>query len=281
MNRDAVAAAPALPGADSATRGRALLEAHFDLIQRKLHLLGRRSGLPDAEAEEFRSWALFKLVVDDYRILGSWEGRSSFPTFLRVVLVNLLRDYRIHLWGKWRASAESRRRGPGTVLLEQLLVRDGLSAEEALARLRTDHGVTLAPADATRFAPLLPRRCERRLVSDEELINHPVDGKVEIRIEEAERARTAKRLRGLLVPLLRSLPAEERLLLRLCYFEGFSVAVIAPILGRPQGELYKVRDRCLRKLRRSLTEAGLGSDQIRELIGQLQRTLGLEALLGV
>src|SRR5262245_63989407 len=80
--------------------GRALLEAHLDSICRKLQRLGRQSGLTEHEAEELRSWALFKLVEDDYRILAAWTGRSSFETYLSVVLVNLTRDYRIHLWGK-------------------------------------------------------------------------------------------------------------------------------------------------------------------------------------
>ena len=110
---------PVYPAGDPATRGRKLIETHFDLIQRQLLHLSRRGGLPEIEAEEFCSWALFKLVDADYRILGSWEGRSSFPTFLTVVLVNLLRDYRIHIWGKWRPSAEARRRGPASVLLER------------------------------------------------------------------------------------------------------------------------------------------------------------------
>ena len=100
---------PVSPAADPA-RGRQLLETHLDLIQRKLHHLSRRSGLPDLEAEEFRSWALLKLIEDDYQILGQWEGRSSLPTFLAVVLVNLVRDYRIQIWGKWRPSAEVDRR---------------------------------------------------------------------------------------------------------------------------------------------------------------------------
>src|SRR5262245_43034515 len=62
--------------AAAATRGRALLETHLELIQRKLQRLSWRSGLPACDAEEFRSWALFKLIDDDYRILGRWEGRS-------------------------------------------------------------------------------------------------------------------------------------------------------------------------------------------------------------
>lgn len=272
---------PPPPATASASRGRRLLETHLDLIQSKLLHLSRRSGLPDIEAEEFRSWALVRLIDDDYRILASWKGRSSFPTFVTVVLLNLMRDYRIHIWGKWRASAISRRRGPEAILLERLLVRDGLSRDEARERLRLEHGISLSLEEMDRLTAALPRPQRRRQVGEEELLHVLVDGQVEIRVEETERARTANRLREQLVPLLGSLPGEDRQLLRLCYFEGLSMATIAPILGRPQGELYKIRDRCLKKLRRSLTEAGLGSGQIRELIGQLQTTLGLEALLGV
>lgn len=262
-----------------AIRGRALLETNLDLIQRKLLRLSWRSGLPESEAEEFRSWALFKLVDDDYRILGRWEGRSSFPTFLTVVLVNLMRDYRTHVWGKWRPSAASRRRGEEGMLLERLLVRDKLSGDEAVERLRTEHGVSLSLDEVTHLAAVLPQRQERRRVSEEELLRIPIDGQVEIRIEEKERACIANRLRELLIPLLRSLPAEDRLLLRLHFFEGLSMAAVAPILGRPQRDLYSVRNRCLKKIRRSLDEAGLAADQIGELIGCFQGSLGLEAHL--
>lgn len=266
-------------GTTPATRGRVLLEAHLDLIQRQLSCLSRHSGLPSYEAEEFRSWALLKLVDDDCRTLGRWEGRSSFPTFLKVVLTNLLRDYRTHLWGKWRPCAASCRRGQEIVLLERLLVRDGLSVAEAIERLRTEQGVSLSPDDVAQLAAAFPRREERRRVNESELLQIPVDGEVESRIEEKERARIARRLRDLLVPLLRSLPAEDRLILKLHFFDGLSMAAIAPILGRPQRELYVVKDRCLKKLRRSLDEGGLGSKQGRELIGHFQGTFDMKALL--
>jgi RNA polymerase sigma factor (sigma-70 family) len=277
---DGIAPAPLLPGvnlqADPAARGRALLETHLTLIQCQLHRLSWRSGLPDHEAEEFRSWALFKLVEDHYRILGRWEGRSSFPTFLTVVLVNLMRDYRIHVWGKWRPCAASRRWGQAGTLLERLLVRDGLASKEALERLRTEHGINFSTEEAARLVAAFPRRPERRRVSEDELLRIPIDGHVESRIEDKEQARTTDRLRKLLVPLLQSLPAEDRLILRLHFFEGLSMAATSRILGRPQRELYSVRDRCLKKIRRSLDEAGLGSSQVRGIIGRLQGNLGLE-----
>jgi RNA polymerase sigma factor (sigma-70 family) len=213
------------PVAPPATRGRVLLETHLDLIQRKLRYLSRSGGLPDSEVEEFLSWALLKLIDSDYRILGKWEGRSTFSTYLTVVLVNLMRDYRIHLWGK-RPSAASRRQGQEP-----------------------------------------PARPMRQRVSEEELLQIPVDGQVEIRIEERERACIAGRLRDLLTPLLRSLPAEDRLILKLHFFDGFSMATIAPMVGRPQKELYGLRDRCLKRLRRSLDEGGMGLKQVREVFG--------------
>ena len=270
---------PPARGADPAIRGRVLLETHLDLIQLRLHSLSRRSGLPNLEAEEFRSWALFKLVADDYRILGRWEGRSSLSTFLTVVLVNLMRDYRIHLWGKWRPCAASRHRGQEGVLLERLLVRDRLPIGEALERLRTEHGISLSTEEVESFAAALPWRQERRLLNEEELLRIPIDGQVESRIEEKERICTEDRLRERLAPLLRSLSVEERLLLRLHFFEGLSMAAISPILGRPQRELYSGRDRCLKKIRRSLEGAGMGPDQISGILGHFQGSLGLEACL--
>src|SRR4051812_32901882 len=268
VNREALPRpSPVRLPAISPSRGRALLEQHFRLIRERLDHLSRRSGLPKHETEELRSWALFKLVENDYRILASWEGRSSFSTFLTVVLVNLVRDYRIHLWGKWRPSAAALRRGAEAVLLERLCVRDRLPLDEAIERVRTEHGISLSRAELERMAVSLRRSTERRWVSEEELLRIPVDGQVESRVEDGERACIEGRLRELLAPLLQSLPAQDRLLLKLHYWEGLSIATISPLLGRPQRELYSVRDKCLKKLRRNLEEAGLSPDQVRRLPG--------------
>jgi RNA polymerase sigma factor (sigma-70 family) len=259
---------PVPVSAAPASRGRALLETQYHLIQKRLHQLSRRSGLPGYEAEEFRSWALFKLVEDDSRVLASWEGRSSFSTFLTVVLVNLMRDYRIHLWGKWRPSAAARRQGREAILLERLCSRDDLSLDEAIERLWAEHGVTLSRSELERIAASLNRRPERRRVGDEELPQIPVDGQVEVRIEDAERSRTEEELRVLLTPLLHALPAQDRLLLKLHYWEELSMAAIAPVLGRPQRELYSVRDKCLKKIRRALERAGMSPERVMTLLGR-------------
>jgi RNA polymerase sigma factor (sigma-70 family) len=258
---------PAPSSPDPVSRGRALLETQYHLIQKKLHHLSRRSGLPEHEAEEFRSWALFKLVEDDSRVLASWEGRSSFPTFLTVVLVNLLRDYRARIWGKWRPSTAARKQGREAILLERLCFRDGLPLDEAIERMQTEHEVSLSRAQLERMAASLTRKMKRWQVSEEELLRIPVDGQVESRIEEAERSFTEEELRVLLTPLLKALSTENRLLFKLHYWDGLSVAAISPLLGRPQRELYLARDKCLKKIRRSLAEAGLSPERVRALLG--------------
>jgi RNA polymerase sigma factor (sigma-70 family) len=251
-----------------AARGRALLESQYELIQKKLQVMGRHSGLPEHEAEELRSWALFKLVEDDYRILGRWEGRSSFATYLTVVLVNLTRDYRIHVWGKWRPSAAAQRLGEEAVLLEQLTVRDGLPLEEAIYRMRIEKGVSTPAAGLEALALKLPPRSGRRQVDDGELVWLPVDGQVEARLVDGERARAAARVRDVLPALFRELPAEDRLLLQLHYRNDLSMAAISPLLGIPQRELYSRRDRCLKKLRRALEQTGLDACGLRVLFAE-------------
>lgn len=260
---------PARTPSGTAARGRALLEDHFELIQRKLRCLSQRSGLPEADAEEFRSWALLRLVEDDYRILVSWQGRSSLSTYLTVVLVNLMRDYRIHIWGKWRASAAARRWGREGVLLERLWIRDGLSLDEAVVQMRTEHGVALSRAELEQITAGLPQRAGRRWVGEEKLLHISADGRVEERIEERERGETVARLEELLPALLGALPAENLRLIELYYWDGLSMAAIASDLGKSPRELYSLRDRCLKRLRQALEGAGLSADRVSGLAGRL------------
>jgi RNA polymerase sigma factor (sigma-70 family) len=264
--------APHRPGPPS--RGRTLLEEHIVLVRKRLGQISRSSGLPHQEAEEFRSWALFKLVEGDYRILASWEGRSSFATYLNVALSNLLRDYRIHVWGKWRPSAAARREGHEAILLERLWHRDRLPLDEAIDRMRSEHAVILSRTELERLASRLPQKAERRWVGEEELQKIAVDGRVEERIEDSERASLAARLRAELLPRLRALPAEHRLLLKLHFRDGLTMAAIAPIVGRPQKELYLTRDRCLKKLRQALEALGLGPESVLGLVNSSLSELG-------
>jgi len=51
------------------------------------------------------------------------------------------------------------------------------------------------------------------------------------------------------------------------------MAATSRLLGRPQRELYSVRDKCLKKLRRNLEETGLSPERIKTLFGSSQLDL--------
>jgi RNA polymerase sigma factor (sigma-70 family) len=248
------------------SRGRALLEEHFVLVRKSLDRLGWNSGLPEHEADEFQSWALFKLVDNEYRILASWEGRSSFSTYLTVVLANLLRDYRIHVWGKWRPSAAARRQGREAVLLERLRFRDRLPWGEAIDQVWALPDSSLSREELERIADSLPERSGRIMVGEEELLRIAVNGSVEEWIKNRERAPLAARVHETLLALLCALPPEDRLVLKLHFQDGFTIAALSLLLRIPQKRLYSRRDKCLEKLHQAFLEDGLGFEEVRELL---------------
>jgi hypothetical protein len=61
---------------------------------------------------------------------------------------------------------------------------------------------------------------------------------------------------------------QDRLVLKLHYGEGLSLAAISSPVGIPQRKLYSARDKGLKRLRRHLERAGVSSDQVRELPGR-------------
>ena len=65
-----------------------------------------------------------RLVENDYAVLRAYEARSKFETFISIVVQRMALDFRIHMWGKWHASAEAKRLGPLAIRLEELLLRN-------------------------------------------------------------------------------------------------------------------------------------------------------------
>src|SRR5699024_217877 len=122
-----------------------LFLAHLEPIEATIGLICRKNRLRAEDADEFRSQAFIKLIENDYEVLRRFEQRSSLRTYLTVVLQRVYLDFRNGQWGKWRPSAEARRRGATAVALERLVVRDGLMLEEAIQVLVISQGVTESP----------------------------------------------------------------------------------------------------------------------------------------
>ncbi|HEV2734967.1 MAG TPA: sigma-70 family RNA polymerase sigma factor [Longimicrobiaceae bacterium] len=234
------------------------LLAHLELLERIIASICRRHALVGDEADDFASWAKAKLIENDYAIIRKFQGRSSISTYLTVVVANLFRDFRTQHWGRWRPSAMAKRLGGLAVRLETLLHRNGHSLTQAIEVLRSSGLTTMSDREISELAARLPARTRPGSAEDPAGEAPPADGE----LWRSERMNDWDAARGTLERALADLPPEDQLILRLRYWEGFTVAEVARALHLEQKPLYRRIDRDLERLRVSLEAAGVDRESV-------------------
>jgi RNA polymerase sigma factor for flagellar operon FliA len=235
---------------------------HLQAIDRITHSLCRRHGIRGADAEDFASEVRLRLLEDDYAVIRKHRGDGSMTTFLTVVIANLLRDYRIKMWGKWRPSAEAKRLGQRAILLETAMYRDGCSFEDACALLERNLGPDVDRAQLREFAKKLPVRAPRRIDGEEALADVASVSQSDGRVLEAERLERHAAAQGAMTRWLATLASEDQLIIKLRFYEGLSVADVARSLGLPQKPLYSRIARLLETLAVALKSEGIGPESL-------------------
>ncbi len=217
----------------------------------------RRHRLSGAEAEDFRAEVRLHFLQHDCRVLKTFEGRSSLPTYVSVVIQRLYLDYRNRQWGRWRPSVEAKRLGPAAVLFERLVVRDGWTREEAIAHLRINHHVERH--EIRSFGRLALRRTPgRQRVSEREAdAIESRDSAPDARILHVERHRFLRRVRTAVGRARSALSPQEALILKMRFDDTMSVAAISRTLHLDQKKLYRTIDRILGRLRAALQAEGI------------------------
>jgi RNA polymerase sigma factor (sigma-70 family) len=232
-----------------------------DLIEDVLRLCCRRNRLPRVDAEDFTSTARLALLESNQARLRAFGGRSSFRTFLSVTIGRLLNDWCDANWGRWEPSAEAARQGHVAMRLEELVIRDNLPLAEAIETLRTNHGIQATVVELERLFERLPVRSRRRFVSDSGLEGISADrGNPEQVVNQARAIADGDRATKALDAAVRSLSAADKLILRMRFEDGMSIANIARLVGAEQKGLYRRIDRTLTELRRQLEAAGIGEE---------------------
>ncbi|HEX2188798.1 MAG TPA: sigma-70 family RNA polymerase sigma factor [Longimicrobiaceae bacterium] len=238
-------------------------------LERIVAAVCRRHALDGADADDFASWVKLKLVEDDYAVLRKFRGESALTTYLTVVVAMLFRDYRVRHWGRWRPSAAALRQGRVAVRLETLVYRDGYRLDQAGEILRTA-GETELPDRGlgTLLASLPPRGPTRPVeVGDGPLASAPAPAGADERVLSGEAEAQHRAADEALSLALARLPPEDRLIIRMRFWEGMSVADIARGLHLDQKPLYRRIERAQAQLRGSLEAAGITRDRVRSLLG--------------
>jgi RNA polymerase sigma factor for flagellar operon FliA len=237
-------------------------------IERVIGALCRRHGLTADDAEEFGSVARLKLIEDDFAVMRKFRGEASLPTYLTVVIARLLQEHRIARWGRWRPSAESRRRGNVAVLLETMVRRDGLRFDEAAERLRTSGETALSDRELAVLLAALPHRAPLRPVevASESAHDAPAAEQADDFIERDHIAREQRDVQDALQAALAELNPEEQVIVRMRFWEGLSVADAARALGHEQKPLYRRLERALEQMRSHLEQRGLSRGDVVTLL---------------
>lgn len=240
-------------------------EAHRALIDLVIQGTCRHHRLEADAASDFRSFAWERLLSADP--LRSFQQRCSLRTFLTVVIGNYYRDFRNHRWGKWRPSTEARRLGPVAVRLETLMVRDGYAFDEAVEIIRINEQTPVSRQELEAIQLQLPPRVRAQLVNEVALEGVAMPGVDLDRAVEREGRRALSQLvRVALAAALSELEPQDRIILKLLFEEGFTVAKVAAAVHLPQKLLYRRRDQVLKRLRRHLEAAGISAAAIESLL---------------
>ena len=257
----------------------ALFLANLSVIEKTIHFVCHRHKVAAADVEEFASEVKLKLVDRNYQVLRKFEGRSSLPTFLTVVIQRIYLDFRNHQWGKWRPSAEARRLGPLAIRLETLMARDGLAFAEACRHLEVSEPTAVVEADLIEILARLPLRVRRTMVAEEALENTMSDAQADQSALLAERRAAGERIARVLDAAVRQFTEQDRLILRLRFQEGFSIVAISRALHLECKPLYRRLEGLLKELRSALRESGVDDGQARDVLEGTGLDISL-ALLG-
>jgi RNA polymerase sigma factor (sigma-70 family) len=237
--------------------------AHLSLVDRIVGFISKRHHLRQQEAEELAASVKAKLVEDDYAVFRKFEGQSKLSTYLTVVVQRFFLDQLRSKKGRPRASAEARRLGPVAIRLERLLYWDGFSFDEACRILQENHGVDASWREMEEIAARLPSRVIDRRHEGGDRTDH-LSGAVERpdhNALEKERDETTSRAVAVIEDLIEAFDPEDRLILRMIYSEGLTVAEVARALGLEQKSLYRRRDALLRTLRTEIEARGLRGEE--------------------
>jgi RNA polymerase sigma factor (sigma-70 family) len=246
-----------------------LFLGHRELIEAVIAHTCRRSHFSPQDGEDFAGWVWVKLIEDNYCKIREYRGRSSFKTFITIVIRRLLLDYRDHLWGKWRKTAVAIRLGPVAERLETLLVREGYTFDEACQILRTNDKVTLSDLELAELRAQLPPRIPRHVIGEEFLQAEPSrEPGPDERLLDQERQVTRRRVLMSLQRALDTLPPEDKVLVRMR--TEFSVANIARLRGMDQKRLYRRLEKTYDALRKALERQEVRRQDVEEILGTLE-----------
>lgn len=247
----------------------ALFLAHLKWIDRAASWACRNKGIRGADAEDFVGRVRMALMEDDYRVVRRFDHESDLKTYLVTVIERHVINFQREVGGRWRTSAAAQRLGPPAPELERLVHREGFTLAQAGEKLRTEGRTTLSDAELARLFGHLPERSPLRPVGPElptGMDATPGESRADERVVEAEAGSRRAEIVRVLEAAMAQLDPEDRMIVKLHFAEGHTLADVARTLRLEQKPLYRRVPRLRARLLALLESAGLHRDDVRGLL---------------
>lgn len=215
--------------------------------------LARRHYLAPAEIEDFRATVTRALERNDFELLRAFDGRSTWETYLTSVITREFFLFQGVLFGQWRPTATANRLGPAAVLLEELVIRDHLSVEEAFDVMRGAHHVDLPRYRLQQMAHQLRLTAPAGRTED---VEEAADRGAPHEVAPDAALRRALSL----------LSADDRLIIELRYRDHQPLSRIAKVLRIDVRPLQRRIESAKNVIRASLVEQGLDRHDVDRLL---------------
>jgi RNA polymerase sigma factor for flagellar operon FliA len=140
------------------------------------------------------------------------------------------------------------------------MYRDDLSFDQACQFLAQDTRLRVDRAELKRLLASLPHRAPKRVENGAAVDDVPSSDSADARVLDHEREARLHAAKSALGRAVARLAPEDALIVRLHFFEGFSIADVARNVGIPQKPLYVRMKRLLETLHGDLRSQGIGPD---------------------
>lgn len=244
---------------------------HLGWIERIASIVCRRHGVWGDDADDFAAWLNGRLIEDDYAVVRKFRGESSARTYFATVVTRQFSAYLRERQGRWRPSAAAERLGPPADELERLVYRDGYPLAQAGEKLRTAGHTTLSDVELARLLAQLPERQPLRPVevaSDAVLEATEGSFHADARVAASEEGARRQDLMDRLGRALERMTPEERMIVRMHFGEGRTLAEVARVLGLEQKPLYRRIDKLRARVREHLEREGVTWPTVRGVLEQ-------------
>ena len=211
---------------------KAYLVKHLPVIDAAIKVACRRHEILDDQAEEFASHTKLKLIENDYHLIRSFQGKSSFRTYLFTVINRIFIDWLRMMKGRWRPSEYAKRLGQMGIKLEELMARKKLSYQEACYAIKINHGVNI---DSREFRKLADK-ISKQLSTNPRQVDIPLEkiNNSESTLKDPVIDKNSQEIREKIVSIIKdvseSLEANDKLILKMHFHDNLGISVISRIL---------------------------------------------------